>query len=364
MDWGWKRSFRLQREAKEVFGLDIGSSAVKVVEMRKDGAGYKATAAGIVDIVYASEDEANSGEISTARAVHRCFESSGIHTRLAVCGVCGPEVAVRDFKFPSLSPQEVEGAIMLEASQVCPFNVDDGSVDYQLIPEDDQNVTGVMVAATNKLVNNKVQLAKNASLDCVLVDADGLALLNCFSEYDSYVRKDDSSGEEEGEGGRTAAILNVGNSVTILAITGDHASPFVRDIAYAGNDIVRQIAKENSITADVVKRVLSGDSEGPEIDLNGSLKKACDRLIVDVTETLRYYAAQEKSAAVEKIYVCGGFALVKGFVELLDSWLPAEAVLWNPFGKIRCDASRRCKDILCEKGPAMAVAAGLAMRSI
>ena len=121
MDWGWKRSFRLEVETKGVFGLDIGSSAVKMVQMRKDDAGYKATAAGIVDIADAPEDDANSREINTARGIHQCFESTGIHSRMAVCGVSGPEVAVRDFKFPSLTQQEVEGAIMLEASQVCPF---------------------------------------------------------------------------------------------------------------------------------------------------------------------------------------------------------------------------------------------------
>lgn len=364
MDWGWKRSFKLELETKGIFGLDIGSSAVKVVQILKDDVGYKATAADIVDIADAPEGDANTKEMNTVRAIHQCFESTGIHVRMAVCGVSGPEVAIRDFKFPSLPQQEVKGAIMLEASQVCPFNVEDGSVDYQLMSEDEQNLSGVLVAATNKLIKNKVQLAKNASLDCVLMDADGLALLNCFSECDSHVCEDDSSGEEEGEGGRTAAILNVGSSVTILAITSDNALPFVRDMAYAGNDMVKQIAVENNITTETVKRVLSGGAEATELDLEEGLKKACERLIVDVTETLRYYAAQEKSAVVEKIYVCGGFALVKGFVELLDSWLPAEAVLWNPFDKIRCDANRRCKDIVREKGPAMAVAAGLAMRLI
>jgi Tfp pilus assembly PilM family ATPase len=81
-------------------------------------------------------------------------------------------------------------------------------------------------------------------------------------------------------------------------------------------------------------------------------------------ETLRYYAAQPESNFVEKIFVCGGFAAVKGFVELLDKRLPAKVVLWNPFEKISCVGGRSCEKTLKEDGPAMAVAAGLAMRSI
>ena len=74
--------------------------------------------------------------------------------------------------------------------------------------------------------------------------------------------------------------------------------------------------------------------------------------------------AQEKSGFVEKVFVCGGFSLVKGFVELLDNQLPTAAVLWNPFDKIAQDKHLQGKEVLKENGPAMAVAAGLAMRSI
>lgn len=353
MDLDWKRSFKLELEKREVLGLDIGSSAVKIIQLRKDDDGYTVTAAGIVNIA-ASEGDADRREINTVGAICKCLESTGIEARLAVCSVCGPEVAVRDFQFPSLHAEEIEGAILLEAGQVCPFNVEDAAIDYQLIPDGDDSVCGVLVATTNKLIETKRQLAKGACLDCVLMDVDGLALLNCLSEC------------EKPEVGRTTAILNVGSCYINLAIMGDNTLPFVRDMAYAGNDILAQVATENDVSTETVKRILSGceTRREPELELGDSLAQACQELIVDVTETLRYYMAQEKSAVVREMFVCGGFALVKGFVELLDSRLPARAVLWNPFDKIPCDAGRPCEDILSERGPAMAVAAGLAMRSI
>ncbi len=355
MNLNWKRSFKLELEKREVLGLDIGSSAVKIVQLRKDNTGWAVTAAGIVDIADAAEDNNSSRrEINTVRAIRGCLESTGIQTRLAVCGICGPEVAVRYFKFPSLPPEEIQGAVLLEAEQVCPFGVDENTVDYQLIPDGENSISGVLVAATNKLIKRKRQLAEEASLNSVLMDVDGLALLNCFSEY------------EKPEAARTTAILNVGRTYTNLAIMGDNALPFIRDIAYAGNDIIEGIATESNVPMETVSRILSGceDSNGAQLELGGSLEKACRKLIVDVTETLRYYTAQKKSNFVEKVFVCGGFALVKGFVKLLDSQLPSAAVLWNPFDKIRCDAEPRCRDILQKNGPAMAVATGLAMRSI
>jgi type IV pilus assembly protein PilM len=222
-----------------------------------------------------------------------------------------------------------------------------------LVPDGENNVCGVLVAATNKLIEKKRQLAREASLDCVLMDVDGLALLNCFSEY------------EKTGAGRTTAILNVGSSYTTLAIIGANALPFIRDIACAGGTIVREIAAEKGVSMEAVKKALLGreNPAGPKIELGDSLEKACQKLIVDVTETLRYYTAQEKSAVVEKIFVCG-FAPVEGFIELLDRRLPARTVLWNPFDKALCDGDQNCRDILKKNGPAMVVAAGLAMRSV
>jgi len=375
MNLDWKRSFRLEFEHHEVFGLDIGSSEVKLIQLRKNGTDYAVTAAGIAPIG-AGEDGKNRREINTIRAIRGCLKSAGIQTPLAVCSVCGPEVAVRHFKFPPLPPQEIEGAILLEAAQVCPFNVHDGPVDYQLIPNGADSVTGILVAATNKLIKSKVQLAKNASLDCVLMDVNGLALLNCLSKYEKGHTGPAGSKTPEpsapllartsNEAGRTTtAILNVGGAYTTLAIMGENM-PFIRDMAYASNDIVRQIAIENDISTERTWKILFGREEPtePPITLGDSLEKACQKPIADVTETLRYYTAQEKSAIVEKIFVCGDFAPVKGFVELLDSRLPAKVSVWNPFDKIRCNAGRLCEDILQKNGPAMAVAAGLAMREI
>jgi len=366
----------------DVLGLDIGSFAVKIVRLRKDDAGYVVTGAGIANIL-PSEDSDNHRKIDTVKAIRQCLQLTGIKTELAVCGLSGPEVAVRDFEFPLLPPEEIEGAVLLEASQVCPFNSGDSAVDYQLISDGDDKTRGVLVAATNALIKSRIQLVEEASLKCVLMDIDGLALLNCFngalngnqkSQSGSFKSKTlepsvPTPAETSNGVGQAVAILNVGSSYTTLAIMGDDGWPFIRDITYAGDDIIKQIATENGMSTEAVKGILSGDSAPAKTQFYDSLKKACQKLIVDVAETFRYYAAHEKSTLVDKILVCGGFALAKGFVELLNSRLSAEAVLWNPFDKIRCDAGCNPrgiiqKNILQKNGPAMAVAAGLAMRSI
>ncbi len=127
----WKRILDFTKT--EVLGLDIGSSTVKVVQLYKDDSGYAVTAAGIAEIA-ASEDDNNHRKINTVKAIRECFESVPGMTKMAVCGLSGPEVAVRDFEFPSLTTSELGGAVMFEASQVCPFNAAESAIDYHLIP--------------------------------------------------------------------------------------------------------------------------------------------------------------------------------------------------------------------------------------
>lgn len=183
-----------------VLGLDIGSSAVKMVVLGKSKAGYSVTAAGIARI--AAGDESNGNRrTSSVKAIRECFERTQARTKYAVCGVSGQEVAVRDFEFAPLPDEEIAAAVSLEASQVCPFNVTDIAVDYQVIPNGDARTRGVLVVATNAVVTGKTQLAREVGLKCVLTDVDGLALLNCHNGL--------ANGNGKPQTNRSVAILNV-----------------------------------------------------------------------------------------------------------------------------------------------------------
>lgn len=349
----WKRLFGCSQD--DVLGMDIGSSSVRMIQLNREGSGYTVVAACVSDI--SQESDGVSKEEKIVQAVQKCLVYAKKNARWAVCSVSGPEVAIRPFKFPPLQTEELDGAVRLEASQVCPFNVDDGVVDYQMIPSGglDESATGVLVAAPNEVINRKTRIMEKANLSCVMMDVDGLALLNCLRESKIAVKNLS-----------TYAVLDVGTSCTTLAVMGETGLPFVRTVPYAGNDIIAQVAQENNVRPEVIKNELCG-SGSPAISaekLQAGMEKACKKLVNDVAETLRYHSTQEKSSPVEHLMVCGTIGMSKGFVEILNKLLPIKAVLWNPFDTMKCSVDRQCLDIIQSKGPAMVVAAGLAMRSV
>ena len=354
MSFNWKRLFGFSQD--DVLGLDIGSSSVRMIQLAKNGDGYTVVAAHVCDIKQDNADVA-AREESIVQAVQKCMVFARENARWVVCSVSGPEVAVRPFKFPPLQTEELDGAVRLEASQVCPFNVDDGVVDYQIIPSDesDNAATGVLVAASNDVIRRKVGIIEKANMSCVMMDVDGLALLNCLIV-----------GKSVNTNVSTSAVLDIGTSCTTLAVMGETGLPFVRTVPYAGNDIVAQIAKENNVSSKIVEDELYGLSSpkiAPE-NLQASMEKASRKLVSDVAETLRYHSTQAKSSPVEQLLVCGTFGMVKGFVDILNKQLPIKAILWNPFDTMKCSVDRQCLEVIQSKGPAMAVAAGLAMRLV
>jgi type IV pilus assembly protein PilM len=338
----------------DLVGLDIGSSCVKLVQLNRNGNGYEVLAAGIVPIDTAGEKTPQAVELRTIRAVTECCREASIQNNYAVGSVCGPDVAVRYFKFPTIPAEEVASAVSLEAEQVCPFGIDDSAIDYELIPDSSDTIRGVLVAATNKVVRQKEKLLKEASLNPVLMDVDGLALFNCLNETEDFASD------------QAIAILNVGHTFSTLVISGDNCVPFVRDTNHAGQNITGELINRTGLSRKQVFDTLfedGGDIEQQQL-VEKNLDAACEVLIDDINGTLRFYSAQKKTLFIEKIYVCGGFSQARGFIDLLNSRLPAEAILWNPFEKMPCRGGSRFEDLLQNKGPSLAVAAGLAMRSI
>jgi len=341
----WKKTFGFS--VGDVFGLDIGSSSVKLVQLRRSEEGYTAAAAGKIEIGAGGGDR----DVETSRTITDCCDMAQVVSEYAVCSVCGPEVAVRPFSFPVMPSEEIASAIALEAEQVSPFNMDVSVLDYQLIPDASDSIKGLLVAATDKIIKQKEKLVKDASLRPIIMDVDGLALLNSLFECQGC------------ESDRAMAVLNVGNTYSTLAIAGQDSVPFIRDTNCAGSEIIKLMLEQTGLAhKQITDNLFGDDNKDDEMNLNSSLADACKKLVNDITGTLRYYDAQKESLPIDKLYVCGGFARAKGFVEILDAYFPVHVVLWNPFDKISCVDGYPGKEIMQNEGPSFAVAAGLAMR--
>jgi type IV pilus assembly protein PilM len=369
--------------------LEIDSCRVRLVQLHARDGGFTLTGAA-ASVIAPWDDDPERHRVHTVEAIRRGVSRGGIDSRLAVCGLRGPEVVVRGFEFPALPPEEIGGAVGLEAAQICPFSTQESTLDYQVTSRGDRKTYGYWVAATHGLIEKTKDLVHEAGLRCVLIDIDGLALLNLLGRRQE-------AGVVAGTGPlpppacyaepECPVLLDVGDSYATMAATDHAGRPFVRDIAGGGDQIIGRLATDTGMSADAIRTVLLvGEGKEQDTYLAGPirdftpeipppeigpdrLERACAGLVEEVDTTLRYYAAQNGTGRPERLLVCGSFAAAGGFVELLAARLSIEVERWDPLADFewrtaeggRADSTGAARHY---EGSAMAVAAGLAMRSI
>lgn len=348
----------LNRQKVEIAGLDIGTSAVKLVHVDKTADGYTLVNAVAEQIAVASNDEKQQSK-NCADAVRSCLTKANLKGKNIVCGISGPEVIVRGFAFPPIPEQAVEQAVQMEARQVCPLDMQHSVLDYQLIANGQsksaakaQPRRGVMAVATQRAIGQAEQWVTQAGATTVMVDVNALALLNCLNELKLLNTQE------------TAAVIDVGASQTNVVIYGQDGLPFVRDINIAGNTMGTKIAQTIKLTEKEVWEMFAQEPSPEQLDSNLllGLNNAVVPLANAINETLRFYSFQEKKSNVDRIFLCGGFALINAFTEFLTDALSVPVEPLNPFSVIRCGTDTDRNEALKNNGPAFAVAAGLAMR--
>ncbi len=132
----------------EVVGLDIGSSAVKLVQLCKGKSDYMVTAAAM-SVIEQPMDNERQKKTNTTAAIRECFKATTGKTSYAVCGLCGPDVMVRNFSFPPLPDEQMARAVLLEAEQVCPLDIKHSTIDYQIVSVPSHTEEGSEVSGRN-----------------------------------------------------------------------------------------------------------------------------------------------------------------------------------------------------------------------
>jgi type IV pilus assembly protein PilM len=343
-----------------LLGLDIGTTSIKAARIRRRGDRVLVTGTAWTRIEPASADRPATDE-QIAGAISQCLW--GFRRRQGlVCGLSGADVAVRTFEFPPLPRHQLGSAVELEAAQVCPFEVGEAAVAYHVLRglprgrsklANGERIVGFFAAARNAIIRRRRALCEQAQATCTLIDVDGLALLNCL----------EACGLRQAT--EAALVLNVRHSCTNLAIISEDGLPFVRDIGYGGDHILARMSEILTLPRPAVIAALRGQ-EGSQVSpatLGPVIRQTCADLADRVGETLRYYSTRQSGPAVDRVFLCGGFAEIGPIAKALTSLLPGEVKLWDPLAVLPCTRSVR-KSRVAEHGPAMAVALGLALRTL
>ncbi|MFH1458898.1 MAG: type IV pilus assembly protein PilM [Candidatus Omnitrophota bacterium] len=325
-------------------GLDIGNSSIKVVQLRTIPSTQEKELIKFDICPFKSRDKKGITD-----AIKSSFGCAQITTNIVQTSVSGQSVIVRYIQMPRMSKVELANALKLGLGKYIPFNVNEVNYDFQILDtanKADKMMRVLLVAVKKEVVQERIDVLKEAGLIPIVIDVDSFAIVNSFQLV-----------SQENKG--IIAVLDIGADVTSTTILVDNIPHFNRDVLIGGNHLTKAIIQEYDMSiqeADDLKH----NPQTRYGDLIAAIRPVLDLLANEMHLSFNYCESQ-LGGSVRKIFLTGGTAKFKGIDKVLNSILGVDVEIWDPTRILKINEALP-KDRLMDVGPLLTVAVGLALR--
>ncbi len=344
------------KRKRQVVGCDVGSSTIKIVELKplKNGEFQLQHAASATLSPEAIVDGAIMDSSLVVDALSRLISENNVRNPNFGTSLSGHSVIIKKIQLPSMTEAELAESIQWEAEQYIPFDINDVNLDYVVLGASGGDTMDVLLVAVKKdRIADYTSVIVQGGKEPVLVDVDVFALQNAFEV--NY-----------GLGDQTIALVNVGASVMNINILHRGTSIFWRDVAFGGNQYTEAIQRELNLPREDAERVKLGERVGEHSiqQVLGVLNTVSEDLAAELQKTIDFFVATSSVDRLDRVVLAGGCAQVLNLDEVLKERFQVEVEVMNPFRNIRYSESDFDPEWINRNAPSMAVAVGLAVRTL
>ncbi len=342
---------------KQLIGLDLGSSSIKMVELKATGRNYKMNKFGMSAI---PDGLVDGGEIidpsGLSKIIMALHKELGIKTKTVCTGMFGGAVIVKKISMPRIDPKLIREQIQWEAEQYIPFDLSEVNLDYHLLDSNSSAETMdiLLVAAKHDYIIRYFEAIEMAGLKCALIDVNGFALANCFEL---------SYGTRSNE---TLALINIGAGVTNLVVVENGSVVFCRDIPIGGNIYNMEIARELGVSSDEAEDLKIGFSQtqSSPAELSQIVANTSEMICEEIKDSFSFYEQSKSGAPVTSLYLSGGSTKIPNLVDAVSTATGLNCQSFNPLQKITWNKSAFSDQFLNEILPFLPCVVGLGARRL
>ncbi len=344
-------------KSKNLLGLDIGSSAVKMVELKDlgKGKGYQLLSFGIEPLpaeAIVGGTIMDSGAVIDA--ITKLIRENNIKNTNVATAVDGNSVIIKRISMMPMSEAELAEAIQWEAGQYIPFDIEEVKIDHQILESEGAggNITVLLVAVKRDLLTEYASLLGQAGLNVSALDLDVFCAQNAYE-----INYPISSGE-------ITALVNIGAGTTNICVLKGGSPLFWRDIQAAGNNYTDSLQREMNLTyeqAESIKRGTAVDGVRQE-QAAPILNAVTEEFGAELKKTLDFFRVTTNENAIHKIMLSGGGSQVTNLDRYISQFFGVPVEIMNPFQNVTVDERNLPLDTINRLAPHFAVAVGLALR--
>jgi len=349
-------------EGRNLVGVDIGTSGVKVCQVKESRKGIGLLRLGFVPL---APQVIVDGQVMDAAAISaaldQAFREAKIKQKECALSVSGQSVIIRKITVPMMTMAELDEQIQWEAEQHIPFDIKDVQVDYQVLRRraESSQMDLLLVAAKRDQIEDYAQLARNAKLKPLVCDIDAFTVQNLFEHSRGL------------PGDQTIALINVGANLSSLNIVSGGASAFTREIANGGNAITEEIQKQLGVPFDQAEAYKCGTGANPN-DPNSAgmipqqvvqvIEAVTDSIAAEIQRSLDFYMATSGENDISRIYLTGGTANLAPLSTAIQRRSRVAVEPWSPLERVLVEAREVNQQVLQMRAAQLSVALGLALR--
>jgi type IV pilus assembly protein PilM len=336
------------------FGIDIGDSSLKMVELKKQGSRLILMNYGFTEnlsnIQFTKLDDVDY----LAAAINKVRSEAGIKSKKAVVSLPAFSVFSSIISIVNNDRKVLPDAVREEARKVIPLPLEEMILDWKIIPSADtkesNNLSIFLTGSPKKLVRRYIEIFAKAHLELVSLETETFSLIRCLM----------------GDDLATTMIVEIGSNSTDIVIVKESIPVISRSLEVCSRTITNILAKNMNISfakAEQFKLDLgfTFNSQDKRIELPPVVISAVQPILNEVQYMLEFFSSNYHSK-VDKIILSGGGAMMFGLREYLSDKLDMSVFVGDPWARVDCPTE--LKEIVSEVGPRLAVAIGLAMREV
>jgi type IV pilus assembly protein PilM len=341
-------------QRRDTVGIDIGSSSVKLVQLKEQKGVYTLQNVGILPLPpEAIVDNTLMDSPSIVETIKNLLKGLSINAKEAACSVSGNSVIIRKISLPAMPAEELEDQIHWEAEQYIPFDINDVNIDFQILASDEHDPTKMdvlLVASKKDIINDYLAVFNETGIRLSVVDVDSFAIQNAFELNYDFEPED------------VSALINIGASIMNINIVKGGISLFTRDVQMGGNLYTEEIQKQFGVSSEDAERMKVTGACPDAARLQSTISRVNETLAMEMRRSLDFYNTTAGEGKISNVYISGGGGKIAMLVEAVTQRLGMPVEVVNPFRKVKFSEKEFDPEYLKEIGPLVAVAVGLATR--
>ena len=342
---------------KQLLGLDIGSSSIKLVQIKEHRGRYTLQKFGVKELepeVIVDGTVMDEGRVVSA--IKELLAEHNVKLKQVAVSISGHAVIVKKITLPPMPDEELDAQVKLAAEQYIPFDINEVNLDFYVLPpsenpDEQTEMQIVLVAAKKDKINELTELVKAAGLVPIVMDVDAFAVENMDGVTSPSTQED------------TTILVNIGASVMNVNIVGGGVSLFTRDIPLGGNRYSEAVQREMGVSYEEAEQLKKNDGDDDHT-LAAVMESVNAEVASEIARTIDYFKTTSSESEIARVLLFGGGAKVKGLAQQLRDRMHVDVEIANPFNEIDTSQCNVDPEQLAEMGSLAAVGVGLALRTV